>query len=634
MGVYFLIILIGVVPGIRHGFDFVHQPALLMSCVRILDGQVPFRDFYPWYGPLFHYFLALWVWILGQDLLSIKIFLVVISPFVSMAMLVWTVRALGLAWPGRLFAVVSSAVIGMDRIYHCGSTRSLLGLFFIGLWSQGLRQTHPGRIRFLVFPSVLIMFFYSPEVGLYLLFTAAGFLAWDLWSGMPPGRSRAGRNYALGAGAALGVFALLFLGTDAVKNYLRFFSYTSSNMIWAYGRTKPSWDEILAYPRYFLYLLPGVTAVPPLFWMARKMLRGETAQIPVWAPALIVYGVLLWTTTFVALSPDHLLFSLPPILVLLSWYFQGRTRWHWHQPLLIALILYAAPLSHMSSLNFDYWAVRFTPQTAWKASAAWGRLYVIPKYAETMDALQKFSREHPQETIVFPIHGFEAFRLGRPLLLPFDDLFWINEPNRQHEFLERFRQLHADYVAMDYDYVFQLYLHEDIDALFDYIAAHYQPLRTIGSTLIYQKMAEPRQLAARVQTLPGPYPLAARNQFSVEWETPAGFTSGYIELQEKFTYRWNWLQRFSVPIVEIYHDGQPCKRELLFLGPQRIRTTPAGGEVRFLVPEGTRRVKAIITFPGILNAHPEQVDFWNVQFYQFLFKPQLPYTHTFLDQGC
>jgi len=134
--------------------------------------------------------------------------------------------------------------------------------------------------------------------------------------------------------------------------------------------------------------------------------------------------------------------------------------------------------------------------------------------------------------------------------------------------------------------------------------------------------------------LPGPILLGSQDGFSVEWDTPPGFTAGYLEIKEKFVYRFSLLQRFSIPMVTLFHDGQLCKLGLPFIGRQRIRTTPGGGEIRLFVPEGTRRVKVLITFPGILNARPERVELRNVTFYRFLFKPLIPYTRTFEKQGC
>ena len=134
-------------PDIRIGYDPYHHFSLLMSSLRILDGQVPYRDFYPWYGPLFHYFMAFWVWLLGGDLAATKLFIGIVSTSLSMAMLIATLRLFRLAPWGRFFVALASGWWVFDTYFQIGATRTFLGLCLVGLWVAGLRKTQGGWPR-------------------------------------------------------------------------------------------------------------------------------------------------------------------------------------------------------------------------------------------------------------------------------------------------------------------------------------------------------------------------------------------------------------------------------------------------------------------------------------------------------
>jgi len=629
LGLYLAFVSIVALPGIRHGIDPIHQPALLMSSLRILSGQVPFRDFYPWYGPLYHHFLAAWVWISGRDLLSIKLFLSLISPLVSMVLLIAALRAFRLTWPARLFGVMATAVWGVERLYHCGSTRSLLGLFLLGAWAQAIRAPAAGRARTLIFPSILLALFYSPEVGFYLVPAAILFLIGDLLQLDPASRKGSLLDYVIGGGAAGLLFALLYFGTTATKTYLQFSVYVSANMLWAYGRPKPSWKELLAVPRSTLYFLPLVMLLPALLWTADKLRRRQGREIPTWLPALVVFGGLLWNTTYSVTTPDHLLFSLPPIMALMAWYFQGRTRFHWHQLALLLLIIWGAPFFRLSRLDACYWTNRFSA-TTWRTTAPFGRIYLKPEAVDMLENIKRFSDSHPNETIFFPLHSSTGYWAGRPFLLPVEDLFLINEPTRNKEFMDRIIQANAAYICLDVNHRYESYMHEDLDELFDYIAGYYRPIQAIRSIVIYARNPEPKPVAQPIQDLPASVDLGPQDGFSVTWEVPPDLGSGYIQLQEKCFYRFGILQRFSLPLLQIYLDGIQVQWPWPDNGRQRLRTTPAGGETRILLPTPTRQVKIKVTFPGVLNLPPERIEVSQVRFYKFNSRPFVPYTLEFM----
>ena len=54
---------------------------------------MPYRDFFPWYGVLYHYLAALFVGLMGNDLYAVKIYLNLINPILCMALLIAALKS-------------------------------------------------------------------------------------------------------------------------------------------------------------------------------------------------------------------------------------------------------------------------------------------------------------------------------------------------------------------------------------------------------------------------------------------------------------------------------------------------------------------------------------------------------------
>jgi hypothetical protein len=642
-------------PSILISYDHIHQTNLLMSSLRILQGQVPYLDFYPWYGPLFHYFAAGWVWLLGGNLLAVKLFIKVISPLLSLAMLIAALRMFRLEAQARFFAVAASIWWIFEGFFLLASTRTFLGIFLIGLWITIIRkQQHPWA-RILIFPSSLLAFLYSPEIGLYLQAVILTIVLFDLIGLPAPLRKTS--FLAHGAGALITV-VLVAAGSLSFKwfgNYLHFFLYTSSNMIWAYSLPLPELGEFVSSPRQWLHFLPGTDyslagskaassgkllfflPLPVLLiasgWILIAVRRGKSSSIPVWIPACVVYGVMLWTTTFLRMDGGHLLWALPPIMILLGKLFSRPTPWAGVKIGLLALLLWGWSFFFYAPPQTIYWKSLGQQVKIWFNWTKFSGVLESPAERQTFDNLQAFIQTHPQDQVLFPLHSYDAYRLGQPWLLPFDDLFWANFPERKEKLLNLMQRLNAAYVCLDANYLFYaVYVQEDINPLLDFIATHYQPLQVFQSAILYQRLPEPRVLAQPIQSLPGPISLSNQNRFRTEWELPDGFSGGYIEINESFSYASHWFQRFSRPLVKVLLNDQPINRPIED-GSARIRNTSEGGIYRIYVPRHTSKVTFQILYPGILNLKPNAVTLRDIGFYQFNFRPDVPYTASFLKDG-
>ena len=621
-------------PSIRISYEWMHHTNLLMSSLRILQGQVPFLDFYPWYGPLFHYLVAFWVWLLGGNLLAVKLFVKVISPLLSLAMLVATLRLFRLEAGGRLFAVTANVWWIYECYFHTGATRTFLGLFLIGLWMAGIRNPRRVSGRLLVFPSTLLAFFYSPEIGLYLLPVVLIIVFFDLLQLPSPWRKNSFLAYGAGALLTIGLFSAAYLNLSWVNNYLHFFLYTSSNMIWAYSLPFPELSEFFNHPRNLLYFLPWLVMMTALAWIFMTVRRGQISQVPIWMPACVVYGVMLWTTTYLRTDKGHLLFALPPITILMGKLFSRPSPGGAIKIALLALILWGFPFFLDNPPNLNYWKNILLPRQTKKLKdwRQFSGVLELPEETKMVKALEAFIQALPQDRILFPLRSFEAYHLGQPLLLPFDDLFWANYPEQQKKLLALVQNLNPAYLCLDASHWYNAYTHEDSDALFDFIATHYRFVQLLSSAIVYERLPAPRVLAQKIQSLPGPILLSNQNSFQTEWQLPDGFSGGYLEMNESFSYSSRLLQRFSLPLVKILLDHHPINRPITD-GLSRIRNTAGGGTYRVYVPHDVKKVTLQILCPGILNLKPEAVTLKDIGFYQFNFPPNVPYTAQFIDKG-
>lgn len=634
--IYFIIMFVLVLPGIKHGYDPQHNTALLMSGVRILDGQVPYKDFFPWYGPLFHYFTSIWLAILGRDVLTIKIFIVVISPLLSMAMFIAALRWFGISWPGRLFAVLGSAVWGMDRLIHCGSTRSMLGLFLIGLWVWGIKKPWGKWVRMGIFASACLAFMYSPDVGTYLAAAAVGFMAWDILFVLKNDRRQKILSYGFGAFFAGLILALLYLGFDFFKNYTSFFSYTSNNMVWAYGLPLPSWGLMGKDPRLFIFFLPLITILVSVLLIIQNLSKGGFQEVPLWVPTCILYGGTLYSTTYLRTSPDHLLFALPPIMALLADIFSKKYRWHWHKIALLALVILFMPRSpdffgekmpffRNSTLNYTSWKVRKNPRLKWITSVNFGRIFIKESEQVLINRTQEYQTKYGEEGLVFLVNGYEAFQLGMVPDYPFDDLTWLNYPPYRDLAQKNIMDSKTKHLIIDKNFIFWNYTDDDIDYLLDLIAENFRLVEWHDNLYLYERRAEPVKEVSLIKELDGPFVLNRENDYTIELDIPPEMTIGYAELMEVCHFRFALLQRFSIPITELYLDDKIVAFRRAASGSVRLRTTEEGGRLRLYIYKKASKARFTLTFPGILNARPEKVEIKSVKFYAFDQPISVPY---------
>jgi hypothetical protein len=621
---------------IKYDFDEMHTTHFFMSSLHILNGKVPFRDFYPWYGPLFYYHVAGWVWLLGKSLLATKIYLLVINSWLCIAVLLFVVRAFGFTWPARLFVALNTAILGVDRLF--GGTRTFLGLLLLGLWTAGTRRAGVlGRLtRALVFPSALFAYFFSPDIGMAMAGAAVLFLVMDLWKAPAGTRKRAALFYAAGmlmAGAAAGI---MFQGSAVVRNFWEMSNYLSLTFRSKYGIPLPEPDEVFTYPHILLFYSFPIILAAAAGWMGAKVLGRKVSDLPLWLPALTLFAFMLLPSTLALCDLYHILFAAPPFILLAAYMWIRPERWLW--PLFGLFLLFTFSIYTSDHYTFFYYHNEFRNRHEMSnADLPLEGIYVPKERFEAFARSQDFARKHPQDEIIYPLHSFEAHVAGRPALLTFDTYFSAGCPLIRQKLMQSLEDTKAPYVVMYPDDLLYLYSFEDTDPLMDYLAANYELIEE-SSLLIYQRRPAPVEFAELVKESRGPFVLGPEDRYTFEWELPPEFSHGYIEFSARLYYWPELLSSFSLPVIELFdEEGKKIKPKRLSSrnvdGHRRILSFEGVGKARLFLPPGLTRVKLRITFPGMANPKPGQVEIFDLKAFQFNFSPRVPFTPGFLERG-
>ena len=112
--------------------------------------------------------------------------------------------------------------------------------------------------------------------------------------------------------------------------------------------------------------------------------------------------------------------------------------------------------------------------------------------------------------------------------------------------------------------------------------------------------------------------LNAANNFTTELNIPPGIRVDYVDLDSRFSYRPEFLRRFSLPVVECKFDGKRWLFNSLEVGRQKISNSndsPYPFRVNLLY--NNHRLQIQMTFPGAFNFKPTQVTLENIRLCTF-----------------
>jgi len=602
---YLIFLSILVLPKLPWDYDVGHNAILLTDSLRIWAGQVPYRDFYGWYGPLYHYLLALFVGLLGNNLYAIKFYIDFICPILSMGILILALRKFDFPAQNRAFILLASIALGLERIGATGSLRPFLPVLLIALWDHSRRRKKFSSLAYL-FPGILLLYLFSPEAGVYLLLASMVFVGLSLLT-LNPGRDRYRFLVYSGAGflANLILFAILYRGSSWFKIYLKFALEMSANMKWAHGLPLPGWARLAASPLEFYYYLPlliyglGILAILTAWLRGRLNLERNSGII-----VLIGFGVLLWNSTMMRVSIGHLIFSFLPAVIV-----AGLAWPRLFKPLHYSHALYL-PLILIVGAGMKFFSPWVPPPFKSEPYSTLMGVRIAPKDKEVFDRINSFHREHPSETIAFPFKAFYYTYLEEVPPLRFDAPGNYVYPGYEEDYVRAIDALQAKYVICNAKDFFWTIPGRAADVLFDYLDQNYEPIDKVWPLIILQKRPQPAVIRKELYTLPGVYILDRNNGYRLKLKdvmTQSDLAPQYLEFATEFEYPLEFYRRYSMPIAEWKFDGRKWKPWRAYSRLQRMNIQKGKQLYRLYLNYEARETELEVTFPGPLNLKPSQI---------------------------
>jgi len=620
MAAYVIVLCAVKLPDMVWGYDVGHQDGLLTQARLVLAGQVPYRDFYAWYGPLYHYLFALALVVLGADLYSVKFYLDIVNPVLCIGILILVLRIFRFSFYSRIFVFFATVLFGLERMYNSGALRSFLPLLFMAIWHLGW-QRRQKALYLAVFPLTMAMFFYSSDGGAYLAPSTVAYLAFAVV--MTPSRKEQKDIIvwsSLGLAACLLFSIVCFFFTDWFGNYLHFISNMNKYFIWYYGMTTPGLGEIGRHPLAIFYYLPLM-----IFLMVSAALMTKSGRNymvsgqRIYLPALLFYLLLSWHRILGRTSPGHLMLCFLPAVIAAAVMFDPdleiRRPFKSAAKLLLVIMLLPGTLFFIPLLSPQYQGEPYEMLMGVRVS---------PEQKRNFDIIARFTEGKDFKQIYFPFKAFYYcyFNVAR---FPFYDPGWLIVPEYRREYLGALQKWRPENVIITLDDITWMHPGAAVDPVLDYFDANYQLAGSQGSVGLFQIRSAPRaiySLVAKTQTIST---LDRTNNFTASFQVPARPGPGFCEIEMQFYYPNKWMQRFTKPMVECAFDRRPWTFYRPNMGRQRIDRDEGGlCSYRLYLFYPVREITFQVTFPGAFNARPSKITIRGIKWFEPLVSDLTP----------
>lgn len=315
-------------PRYRSSLDLGDEGLLTYGAIRVMEGQVPNRDFVSLQPPLSFYVSAAMFKVFGTSLWSLRVLGLAI--YVTIPLLIYGVTRCLTCHGLALAAALPSTVLGISFAHFVPvavwqAVTTTLGAVLLYL----LATTSAGRRRFLALPAGVLTaaaMFLRQDEGFYLVIailaytTALRFVKSD--SGPKPGLKTPFGFWVLGMLMVLLPFGIYWVVTGAMGPMFRqlvIFPLTT------YAKTSslpfPSFRSALTFgPGVvgLLYYAPPVMVLLAGVWLGRRILRGSFSDLEAKLILVLVWSALFYCQVLVRSDMDHLLITLPPFFILLA----------------------------------------------------------------------------------------------------------------------------------------------------------------------------------------------------------------------------------------------------------------------------------------------------------------------------
>lgn len=215
---------LSIVRNIRHGINLSDEGYLVYGTTRLLQGDVPIRDFRA-YDPARYYWCALWFWLLGPGFIAVRVSMAVLS-FGSVLMIV-------LLGVHMTQSAVVGALLGCVSLGWMFPRHKQVEIFFSILCCGALYVLLSGAANAYVL-GVLAALAFAFGLNIFIYFAAATFLA--VMAGGVSEPVMFGVRYVVASTAVLLVFLAIasrapaFLGCYLDRKVLRILRRGSTNL--------------------------------------------------------------------------------------------------------------------------------------------------------------------------------------------------------------------------------------------------------------------------------------------------------------------------------------------------------------------------------------------------------------------
>ena len=481
-------------PNYAHGFiDYFEAGQYLAPINGIFHGEIPYRDSYTAFGPLFLYVPAACMALFGKTLAT----LIAYFHFAWIFSMVVVYLVGCLACRTRLFRY-AIPLVTLVEVFHpfwssrWGAARVGVGLAMLAGLIQYVRT---GNARILLWAGIVsgLGLLYSTELGVLSVVSAGALVLWMLLHRQRTIRGvlRDGWWYMGGVLCILLPFGMYFASKGALIPYLRtaLWDMPVHHMsVWAQPNTRSFLVEFREASNLFVFLqgdtfkiylpalLYGVAAVYLVVRWIRRQVTQETTTV--WL--LVVYGFVLYLMAFRGIDGPQFQMALPPLILLMAFLLEQRAI-AVRETIRVALsarglsvVKAATVVLSMLTLVVSVWYVMGSEKRYYWSLQGWCRyqqhkpaltaLYMGPQWmaqadlvpmrsersgevlvprsqAEDLDGVTTFLRSvtQPGEVVfAFPEHGIFNFLADRPGVSRFDiaGLAWTTPEWRRELFDE------------------------------------------------------------------------------------------------------------------------------------------------------------------------------------------------------
>jgi hypothetical protein len=316
----------------RWGMDFTDEGVLAYGAERVMEGQVPHRDFITLQPPLGFYMDAATYKLLGTSVASLRI--LGLGIYLGVILLIY---AIARQLTGRILsaaAALPAFMLGISCFFFVpysvwqGITASLAAVFlFLRSCSDGPSDRRRCWLAISAGLLTAASILFRHDQGAYSAIAILGYVVALSWVGRTGGSKPNLKPilvFWLGGIVLVFVpFLIYWLAVGAVSEMFR--------QLVVFPLTTYAKTSSLEFPRFAsdqsfsvnaavcLYYLPPIVELPAAVWLVVRVVRKRFSAKEAKIAFITLWSVLFYCQVLTRSDKTHLLITLPPFLILCAW---------------------------------------------------------------------------------------------------------------------------------------------------------------------------------------------------------------------------------------------------------------------------------------------------------------------------